>query len=48
LIDRQTEVHANPSPSGYQSLKVLVPLRALNVVIDGADVGKIAVADILP
>ncbi len=48
LIDRQVEVYSNPGPSGYQSLDVLVPPHVLNVVIDGAEVGEIAVADILP
>ena len=48
MIDRQVEVYANPDPSGYQSLEVLVPPHFLNVVIDGAEVGEIAVADILP
>jgi len=48
LIDRQVEVYANPDASGYQSLEVLVPPHFLNVVIDGAEVGEIAVADVLP
>jgi Uma2 family endonuclease len=48
LVDRQVEVYTNPSPSGYQSLEVLVPPHVLNVVIDGTEVGEIAVADILP
>jgi Uma2 family endonuclease len=48
LIDRQVEVYSNPGPSGYQSLEVLVPARVLTVMIDGAEVGEILVADILP
>ncbi len=48
LIDRQMEVYSNPGPSGYQSLEVFVPPHVLTVIIDGAEVGEIPVADILP
>jgi len=46
--DGQVEVYSNPGPSGYQSHEVLAPGHVLSVVIDGAEVGEIAVADILP
>ena len=46
--DGQVEVYSNPGPSGYQSHEVLAPGHVLRVVVDGVEVGEIAVADILP
>ena len=46
--DGQVEVYSRPGPSGYQSHEVLAPGHVLSVVIDGVDLGEIAVADILP
>ena len=46
--DGQVEVYSKPGPSGYQSHEVLAPGHVLSVVIDGVDLGEIAVADILP
>ena len=46
--DGQVEVYSNPGPSGYQSHEVLAPGHMLSLVIDGVEVGEIAVADILP
>ena len=46
--DGQVEVYSNPGPNGYQSHEILAPGHVLSVVIDGVEVGKIAVADILP
>ena len=46
--DGQVEVYSDPGPSGYRSHQVLAPGHVLSVVIDGADLGEIAVADILP
>ena len=48
LIDRQVEVYSNPGPGGYDTLEVLAPGHVLSVVIDGVEVGQIAVDDILP
>ncbi len=48
LVDGQVEVHSNPGPSGYQTLDVLAPGHVLAVIIDGVEVGRIPVADILP
>ena len=48
LVDGQVEVYSNPGPSGYQSHEVLAPGHVLHVVVDGVEIGEIAVADILP
>jgi Uma2 family endonuclease len=47
-IDGQVEVYSDPGPSGYATVVALAPPHVLSVVIDGVDVGEIAVADILP
>ena len=48
LSDRQVEVYSNPGPAGYATLEVLAPGQVLSVVLDGVEVGQIAVNDILP
>jgi Uma2 family endonuclease len=48
LVDGQIEVYSNPGPSGYQTHEVLAPGHVLHVMVDGVEVGEIAVADILP
>ena len=47
LVDRQVEVYTLPYPDGYHA-QDFAPGQLLPVVIDGAEVGRIAVADILP
>ncbi|MGP0063928.1 MAG: Uma2 family endonuclease [Isosphaeraceae bacterium] len=48
LVDGQVEVYTDPGPAGYRSHEVLAPGHTLRVVLDGVEVGEIAVADILP
>jgi Uma2 family endonuclease len=48
LVDRQVEVHANPRRGEYRSIQVLRPGEEVPLVIDGAVIGRIAVADLLP
>jgi Uma2 family endonuclease len=48
LIDCQVEVHTNPGPVGYASRTDYRPGQVVPVVIDGRQVGVIAVDDILP
>ena len=48
LVDGQVEVYTDPGPDGYRSHEVLAPGHTLRVVLDGVEVGEIAVADILP
>jgi Uma2 family endonuclease len=48
LVDRQVEVYTGPGPSGYRTREDFHAGQAVPVVIDGHEVGRIAVADILP
>ena len=48
LVDSQVEVYTGPCPEGYRSRQVFNPGQTVPVVIDGIEVGRIAVADILP
>jgi Uma2 family endonuclease len=51
LVDRQVEVYTDPSPTGYGSRVVYAQFlsdQLVPVVIDGIEVGQIAVSDILP
>lgn len=48
LIDGQVEVYSDPGPTGYATHEVLAPGHVLSVVLDGVEVGEIAVGDILP
>ena len=48
LVDRQVEVYTDPGPSGYAIRQDFTSGEQLPVVIDGRQVGKIAVDDILP
>jgi Uma2 family endonuclease len=48
LVDRQVEVYSRPSARGYRSSRVYKPGEDIPVVIAGSEVGRIAVADILP
>jgi len=48
LVDLQVEVYTDPSPGGYQSSQVFKPGQHVRVVINGLEVGQIAVADLLP
>jgi Uma2 family endonuclease len=48
LVHRQVEVYTEPGPQGYGSTKVFVEGQSVPVVIDGQELGRIAVTDILP
>jgi Uma2 family endonuclease len=48
LIDRQVEVYTDRRPTGYASRTDYKPGRRIPVVIDGQQLGQIAVDDILP
>jgi Uma2 family endonuclease len=48
LIDRQVEVYTVPSSDGYSSCEIFKPGESVPVVIDGVEVGRIAVTEILP
>jgi Uma2 family endonuclease len=48
LVDRQVEVYSDPFQGGYRSRVDFKPGQAIPVVIDGQQVGTIAVDDVLP
>ena len=48
LVDRRVEVYSDPFQGGYQSRVEFKPGQAIPVVIDGRQVGTIAVDDVLP
>jgi Uma2 family endonuclease len=48
LVHRQVEVYTDPGPNGYASCDVYKPGDIVPVVVDGKNVGQIAVDDLLP
>jgi Uma2 family endonuclease len=48
LVDRQVELYSDPFQGGYRSRVEFKPSQAIPVVIDGRQVGTIAVDDVLP
>jgi Uma2 family endonuclease len=48
LPDSQVEVHTIPTDDGYGLVQVFGPGAYIPVVLDGVEVGRIAVSDILP
>jgi Uma2 family endonuclease len=48
LVNRQVEVYSDPGPQGYRSRVDFPEGQAVPVVIEGRQLGEIAVADILP
>jgi Uma2 family endonuclease len=48
VVDRQVEVYTDPGPSGYATRQDFVSGQQVPVIIDGRQVGQVAVDDILP
>jgi len=48
LVDRQVEVYTEPAESGYGMEQIYKPGQDVPVVLDGTEVGRIPVSDILP
>jgi Uma2 family endonuclease len=48
LVELRVEVHARPEAGVYQDVRSLDSTEAVAVVMDGREVGAIAVADLLP
>lgn len=48
LVERQVEVSTDPSPVGYQLRRFYIDGQDVPVVLDGVEVGRINVADLLP
>jgi Uma2 family endonuclease len=47
LIDHQLEIYTDPTPAGYRTTKVLDANQNVELILDGVEVGPIAVADLL-
>jgi Uma2 family endonuclease len=48
LVDRQLEIYTDPAPTGYRQERVLKPDEQVAVLIDGTEIGRIVVSDLLP
>ncbi len=48
LVDNHVEVYSDPSPTGYKTRQDFKPGQDVPVVIAGIEVGRIAVAALLP
>ncbi len=48
LIDRQVEVHTDPGPDGYRNVQVFSSDQAVPLSLEGTELGRIEVTDILP
>ena len=48
LIDRQVEVHTGPGPDRYRTVQVFSSDQAVTLALEGTELGRIAVTDILP
>ena len=48
LIDRQVEVHTDPGPDGYRTVQVFLSDQTVPLFLEGMELGRIAVRDILP
>jgi Uma2 family endonuclease len=48
LVHRQVEVYSDPGPEGYGSRQTYAEGQSVPVVLDGQQLGQIAVDDILP
>jgi Uma2 family endonuclease len=47
-LEQQVEVYTDPGPDGYATCEVVKPGKSVRVVIDGKEVGQIAVDDFMP
>jgi Uma2 family endonuclease len=48
LVDGHVEVYTGPGPAGYRSRQDFKPGQTVPIIIDGHEIRRIAVADILP
>ena len=48
LVDHQVEVYSNPGRFGYRSRQDFGPAEYIPVVINGVEIGRVAVDSILP
>jgi Uma2 family endonuclease len=47
-LEQQVEVYTDPGPDGYATCELVKPGESVRVVIDGKEVGRIAVDDFMP
>jgi hypothetical protein len=47
-VDRKLEVYTDPAATGYRSRNDYVAGQNVPVVIDCVEIGRVAVADVLP
>lgn len=48
LADRQVEVYSDPAAEGYRSVQAFTAAEAVPLMVDGTELGRIVVRDILP
>jgi hypothetical protein len=48
FVDNQLEVYSAPTANGYSSMSVFKPGQGVPVIIDGVDIARVAVAELLP
>jgi Putative restriction endonuclease len=48
LVDRQVEVYAHPTASGYGAPQIYKPGEKVPIALDGVVVACISVSDIIP
>ncbi|MFI5456014.1 MAG: Uma2 family endonuclease [Isosphaerales bacterium] len=48
LVDRQLEIYTDPAPTGYQRERILKSDEQVAVMIDGTEIGRTAISDLLP
>jgi hypothetical protein len=47
-LEQQVEVYTDPGPDGYATCEFVKPGDSVQVVIDGKEVGRIAVDEFMP
>jgi Uma2 family endonuclease len=48
LVDRQIEIYSGPTPTGYRDRQIVARDERVHLLLDGQDVGQIAVSAVLP
>ena len=48
VLEQQVEVYTDPGPDGYATCEFVKPGESVRVVIDGKEVGRIAVDEFMP
>jgi Uma2 family endonuclease len=48
LVDRQLEICAEPTPTGYRNRRILRPGEQIPLLLDGNEIGRISVSALFP